>query len=149
MDHQARYSSYHKSIILTMTLFFIFPPLLFNTTYFIHVVTRTLRLWIDDPCMNGTMTPLDPGPRFATVNSGRGTRQCPQIMWLWLCVAGCWRCVGRRGAAISSTNRGYGGSLGCPTRDGAAGGRVDRHVLMRYGFSVGAWLLLILFGSCF
>jgi hypothetical protein len=39
MDHQARYSSYHKSIILTMTLFFIFPPLLFNTTYFIHVVT--------------------------------------------------------------------------------------------------------------
>jgi hypothetical protein len=66
MDHQAHYSSYHKSIILTMTLFFILPPLLFNTTYLIHVVT--LRLWIDDPCMNGTMTPLDPDPRFGTVN---------------------------------------------------------------------------------
>jgi hypothetical protein len=58
MDHQAHYSSYHKSIILTMTPFFILPPLLFNTTYLIHVVT--LRLWIDDPSMNGTMTPLDP-----------------------------------------------------------------------------------------
>jgi hypothetical protein len=81
MDHQAHYSSYHKSIILTMTLFFIFPPLLFNTTYLIHVVT--LRLWIDDPCMNGTMTLLNPDPRFGTVNPGRGTRQRPRIMWLW------------------------------------------------------------------
>jgi hypothetical protein len=52
MDHQAHYSSYRKSIILTMSLFFIFPPLLLSTTYLIHVVT--LLLWIDDPCMNGT-----------------------------------------------------------------------------------------------
>jgi hypothetical protein len=78
MDHQAHYFSYHKSIILTMTLFFIFPPLLLNTTYLIHVVT--LRLWIDDPCVNGTMTPLDPDPRLGTVNPGRGTRQRPRIM---------------------------------------------------------------------
>jgi hypothetical protein len=78
MDHQANYSSYHKSIILTMALFFIFPPLLLNTTYLIHVVT--LQLWIDDPCMNETMTPLDPDPRFGTVNPGRGTRQRPRIM---------------------------------------------------------------------
>jgi hypothetical protein len=62
-------------------LFFIFPPMLFNTTYLIHVVT--LRLWIDDPCMNRTMTPLDPDPRFGAVNPGRGTRQRPRIMWLW------------------------------------------------------------------
>jgi hypothetical protein len=78
MDHQAHYSSFCKPIILTMTLFFIFPPLLLSTTYLIHVVT--LRLWIDDLCMNRTMSPLDPDPRFGTVNLGRGTRQRPQIM---------------------------------------------------------------------
>jgi hypothetical protein len=60
MDHQAHYSSYRKSIILTMALLFIFPPLLLNTTYLICVVT--LLMWIDDPCVNGTMTPVDPDP---------------------------------------------------------------------------------------
>jgi hypothetical protein len=61
-----------------MTLFVIFPTLLLNTAYLIHVVT--LLLWIDDPCMNGTMTLFDPDPRFGTMNPGRGTRQRPRIM---------------------------------------------------------------------
>jgi hypothetical protein len=78
MDHQGHYSSYRKTIILTMALFFIFPPLLVNKIYLIHIVT--LLLWIDDPCMNEMMTPLDPDPRFGTVNPGRGTRQQLQIM---------------------------------------------------------------------
>jgi hypothetical protein len=43
-----------------MALLFIFPPLLLNTTYLICVVT--LLMWIDDPCVNGTMTPVDPDP---------------------------------------------------------------------------------------
>jgi hypothetical protein len=81
MDHQAHYSSYRKSIILTMTLIFIFPSMFLNTTYRIHVVT--LLLWIDDPSMNETMTPLSPDPRFGTVNPGRGTQKRPRIMWLW------------------------------------------------------------------
>jgi hypothetical protein len=82
MDHQAHYFSYHKSIILTMTLFFIFPPLLLNTTYLIHVVT--LRLWIDDPCMNGTMTPLDPDPLFGSEPGSKNAAATPNYVTMIL-----------------------------------------------------------------